>query len=391
MSNPSDQGRQDHQQGQERVQRLLFYGFLLLVGAGVYLVAKPFLVPLAWAGVLAICCWPLHRRLTAVCPPTLAALVSTAVLTLVLLVPTVLVAIALVRQGSDAVDLLQQAFAAGVPEPLAKAYAWFAEWLPLPPLSEAIAQVQQLLSGAAGAIASRAGSVFGALFVVLFDLVMTILALFFCFRDGPLMVRRLLQLLPLDPQHRQELAGSLQELIYATVTAGVVVATVQGLIGGILFAILGIHAPVFWGVVMGILCLFPLIGAWLVWAPAAIWLYATGQTGEAITLALCGLLLIGGIDNVLRPLLIGGRARMGLLALLIGLLGGVAAFGFIGLVLGPVVLACATSLLRVYTPVELPAEPAPALAGSRAVPPAAKPSPDTPASEAQPPAGQSPG
>jgi predicted PurR-regulated permease PerM len=352
-----------HDQGQERVQRVLFYGFLLLIGAGVYTVTRPFLVPLAWAGVLAICCWPLHRRVAKHLPATIAAGVSTAVVTLVLLVPTVLVLVALARQGAGAVDLLQKAFAAGIPAPLADAYAWVADWLPLPPLAEATAHLQQLLSGAVGTLASRAGSVFGAIFTVVFELVMTGLALFFCFRDGPAMVRGLLRLLPINPAHRQELAVSLQELIHASVTSGVIVAAIQGLLGGIIFAVLGIQAAIFWGVVMGTLSLFPLIGSWLVWAPVAIWLFATGQTGAAIGLTLCGVILIGGIDNVLRPILIGGRAQMGMLPLLIGLLGGVSAFGFIGLVLGPVVLAIATSLIRVYAPVEpaptehLPAEP----------------------------------
>lgn len=340
---------QEQRQGQDRTQRLLFYGVLLLVIAGLYLVARPFLVPLAWAGILTICFWPLHARIAARLSPVAAATASTAVLTLLLVVPVVLLGIALARQGFGAVDRVQEAFAAGVPAPIAGVYAWVQGILPLPPLDELVAKGTEVVKGAGGAIAKQAGSVLGALLIVLFDVGVMVLALFFFFRDGPAIATALRRLLPFDDAHSGRLMASTRDLIHASVTSGVIVAATQGFIGGILFACLGIDAPVFWGVVMGFLSLFPLVGSWLVWGPAAVWLLSTGHVAKGVVLIVLGAVLVGGVDNVLRPILIGNRTSMGMLLLFIGLIGGVSAFGFIGLVLGPVVIAVALSLFEVYT------------------------------------------
>ena len=334
----------------DRLQRLLFYGALILVGAGVYLVARPFLVPLGWAAILAICAWPLHARLLRWTKrPRLSASLSTIALTLVLIVPTVLLGIALARQGVGAISQVQTAFASGVPQPLAEGYAWFQQRLPLPPLETLINQAQELLGSVAGALAKQAGAVLGAVLLVLFDLGVMVLALFFCFRDGPAMIVALRRLLPFDEAHTSSLMTSTGDLIHASVTSGVIVAAVQGLLGGLSCFFLGLEAAAFWGVVMGFLSLFPLVGSWLVWAPAALWLMSTGHLAKGLVLIVLGSVLVGGVDNILRPVLIGDRARMGMLVLLIGLLGGVGAFGFIGLVLGPVVLAIALSVFETYT------------------------------------------
>jgi predicted PurR-regulated permease PerM len=336
--------------GADRLQRLLFYGVLILIAAGVYLVARPFLVPLGWAAILAICTWPLHARLLRWTKrPLLSASLSTIALTLVLIVPAVLLGIALGRQGVDAISQVQTAFTSGVPQPLADGYAWVQQRLPLPPLERIISQVQELLGSVAGALAKQAGAVVGAILVVLFDLGVMILALFFCFRDGPAMITALRRLLPFAEAHTSSLLTGTGDLIHASVTSGVIVAAVQGLIGGLIFFFLGLEAAAFWGVVMGFLSLFPLVGSWLVWAPAALWLLSTGHLAKGLILIVLGIVLVGGVDNLLRPVLIGGRARMSMLVLLIGLLGGVGAFGFIGLVLGPVILAIAQSVFEAYT------------------------------------------
>ena len=340
---------QEQRQGQDRTQRLLFYGVLLLVIAGLYLVARPFLVPLAWAGILAICFWPVHARLVARWSSVAASAASTTALTLLLVVPTVLLGIALTRQGFGAVDRVQEAFAAGIPAPIAGAYAWVQDILPLPPLDELVAKATEVVKGAAGGIAKQAGSVLGGLIIVLFDVAVMVFALFFFFRDGPAIVAGLRRLLPFDDAHSVRLMVSSRDLIHASVTSGMIVAATQGLLGGILFACLGIDGAIFWGVVMGFLSLFPLFGSWLVWGPAAVWLLSTGHVTKGLVLIVLGTVLVGGVDNVLRPVLIGNRTSMGMLLLFIGLLGGVSAFGFIGLVLGPVVIAVALSLFEAYT------------------------------------------
>ncbi len=341
---------------QARVQHVLFYGMLALIGWLLYLVVRPFLVPLGWAAVLAICFFPVHKRIAARLSPTLAAGCSTALLALLLIAPTVLLGIALVHQASGAIDQVQDAFVDGVPAPVQGAWDKVADFLPLPPLETAVGELREGLKHASGAIASRAGSILGGFLVVLFDLGIVILTLFFAFRDGPAIGASVRRLLPFQPGHTARLAREIHDLIHATVTAGVVVAAAQGFLGGTLFLALGIPSAFFWGVVMGFLSLIPLVGSWPVWLPAALWLMGNGHMTKGVILVVLGTVLVGGVDNVLRPLLLGGRTTMGTLLIIISLLGGVAAFGFIGLVLGPVVMAVALSLQRTYRPGERQAE-----------------------------------
>jgi len=140
-----------------------------------------------------------------------------------------------------------------------------------------------------------------------------------------------------------------RELIFASVTTSLVIAIVQGIICGGAFAIVGLGSPIFWGVVMGFLSLLPIVGAWPVWIPAAIWLFSTGHAGRAIVLVLlCGA-LGAMIDNILRPVLLGGRASLNGLLVFISVLGGIAMFGVLGVVLGPIIVATAVGILDVYS------------------------------------------
>jgi predicted PurR-regulated permease PerM len=130
------------------------------------------------------------------------------------------------------------------------------------------------------------------------------------------------------------------------VIAGLAVAAMQGLIGGITFWFLSLRAPVVWGTVMALFALIPIAGAWVVWLPIAVFLLATGEVTRAIVLFVIGAAVIGTVDNVLRPMLLSGRTSMNGLLTFVSLLGGAAAFGFIGLVFGPVVVAITMALFE---------------------------------------------
>jgi predicted PurR-regulated permease PerM len=140
-----------------------------------------------------------------------------------------------------------------------------------------------------------------------------------------------------------------RELIFASVTTSLVIAAVQGTICGAAFGIVGLGSPIFWGVVMGFLSLLPVVGAWPVWIPATIWLFSTGHAVRAIILiGVCGA-LGATIDNILRPVLLGGRASLNGLLIFISVLGGIAVFGVLGVVLGPIVVATTVGILDVYS------------------------------------------
>jgi predicted PurR-regulated permease PerM len=186
------------------------------------------------------------------------------------------------------------------------------------------------------------------LFLVLF-------ALFYFLRDGKDIMVRVRRLLPFDGPLRERMLTEAQRLIQASVTVSLTIAIVQGTICGLALALVGISTPLFWALVMSFLALLPVVGAWPVWLPVAIWLLATRRIGSGILLlAMCGG-LAGTIDNILRPLLLSGRSRLDGLMVFVSVLGGIAAFGMIGLVLGPIIFAMALAVLDVYTHSSRPA------------------------------------
>jgi predicted PurR-regulated permease PerM len=180
------------------------------------------------------------------------------------------------------------------------------------------------------------------------DLVVTLFAVFFFFRDGDAIMAAVRRALPFEAEQSEQMITQASDLIQASVAAGLSVAVIQGALGGITFALLGLGAAVFWGVVMAFFALLP-IGAWIVWAPAAVWLMLSGSVGRGITLLAIGAGVIGLVDNFLRPALLSGRTQLNGLLVFVSLLGGIAAFGFLGLVIGPVIMATAITMLDAYT------------------------------------------
>ena len=172
--------------------------------------------------------------------------------------------------------------------------------------------------------------------------------LFFLLRDAEDFARGVRRMLPFGARQNARLVTIASDLVSASVTATVAIAAIQGLLGGATFAILGIQGAVLWGMMMFLLSFLPLVGSALVWAPAAVWLALAGSLGKGIALAAVGLIVMGQVDNVVRPLLLAGKAQMNTLVLLLSLLGGVSAFGFIGIVLGPLVAALVTAIVESY-------------------------------------------
>lgn len=332
----------------ERAAQVVFYGVLLLVGYLVFRIARPFLGPLGWAGVLAVCAHPLHVRLATRLGPSRAALVTTLLVIVWLVVPAWLIGAVLVREGAQAVNALQDTVAAAPPERVVVIWDWLRARLPLISPDRISASLADIGKQVAGFVASGSGAVLGGVAIWLFQLVVSLFALFFFLRDHRAIVRLLRWFLPFDEAQKDQVLRQVQDLVFASVVAGLVIAALQGAIGGIAFWLLGVRAPVVWGTVMAFLSLLPMLGSWLVWGPVAIWLLATGEVARGIILIVVGAGLIGLIDNVLRPMLLSGRSAMNGLVTFVALLGGVAAFGFIGIVLGPVVVAVATALLNAY-------------------------------------------
>ena len=183
---------------------------------------------------------------------------------------------------------------------------------------------------------------------VVAQLAIALFALFFLLRDGPGVMAALRRAVPLETDLRERLFRQTATLVTASVRSTLVVAAAQGILCGLAFWIVGLSAPVFWGVVAMVCCLLP-VGAWIVWAPAALWLVSTGSVGRGALLAALGAGLVSGVDNVLRPMLLSGASEMNGLMLLISLIGGISAFGPVGLIAGPALMAAAIALFDVFT------------------------------------------
>ena len=337
----------------DRLATVLSYGALLLLGYLVFRIFAPFLVPLAWAAVLAIFFYPLYEQLVSRMTPNRAALVSTLAVTFLLIVPALLVLFYTARQGLDASTRLQAALQVHGQGPdqgiVADAEAWLRNRLPASFQSFDIeGALRQGIENLGSFMAARVGGLlknFAAFFVALFLLIFT---LFFMFRDGTEVVRVLRHLLPFASDIQREMLKESRELILASVAVALVIAVIQGFLGGVAFAIAGIPTAIFWGVVIAFFSLVPVVGSALVWVPGALWLGFSGHWGKAILIvAICG-----GVstvaDNLVRPLLLSNRTRLNDLLLFIGVVGGLEVFGLLGLVAGPTILAAAMGVFRVY-------------------------------------------
>lgn len=315
-----------------------------------YLIARPFLKPVFFAVVLAIVFQPLHARLhKLVRSANAAALLSTLCALLTIIVPALLLSAALKSELTTVYQSLSAGEAQdGSPvtralQLLEKARMWLGKYLDLSQVdlrAELSDRLQQFSSFLLSQLAGFAGDVTS--FVV--AAVITFFTLFYLFRDGRAFWRRLSALIPLSPAQLEKLATGVSGTIASSMYGGLAVAVAQGALLGLAFWVLGLPSPVLWGAMTALFSFMPLVGTAMVWLPAAIILIAIGHPVKGLILLAWGAGVVSMVDNILRPLVISGQMRFHPLWVFFALLGGVQAFGVIGLFVGPAVLALATSL-----------------------------------------------
>jgi predicted PurR-regulated permease PerM len=333
----------------DRLTTVLSYGALLLLGYLVYLIVAPFLVPLVWSAVLGIFFFPLHQRLAKRWKPNPAALVSTFGVTFLLVVPALVVAGYTAKQAVDATARAQAVLKHQDSNATDRAEQWLKNKLPASlqgfDFSE---QLQQGAEKAATYLAGKLTSLLKNLVTFFVDLFLMLFALFFMFRDGHEVVRGVRHLLPFDSEIQSEMLEESRDLIFASVAVALVIALMQGALGGLAFALVGITSPLFWAVLIGFFSLVPVVGSALIWVPAAFWIGLNGHWGKAVViLAICGG-VAGLADNIVRPLLLRNRTRLNELLLFVSVLGGIEVFGLLGIVAGPTIVAAAMGVFRVY-------------------------------------------
>jgi len=341
--------------------------FFLLSLYLLYGVFRPFLEPLFWAAILAVIFHPAYRRLRALTSRDSSAAAIILLLVLMLLViPVTCLVNSLVDELSGAVRLADRAMIGLKEIDLTTVPVVSSIWDRIEPHvgldAEAFrtAVMARIRTWSAEGV-RHFSSLFLDLVSFAFQSAIMLVSLYFFLKDGHIIVKGLSSFVPLLPEDRRRLVDTLDGTVTATLHGGLSVAVVQGLVGGLAFWLLGLRAPVLWGTAMGFLAFVPVVGASLVWIPAAIYLFATGRLAEGITLVVVGALVISMIDYVLRPIIIGNRTRQHTLLILLSVLGGIQSFGFIGIVAGPMVVAFFAAMIEFFqTGASQPPPPGPA-------------------------------
>ncbi|MFL6579991.1 MAG: AI-2E family transporter [Burkholderiales bacterium] len=324
-----------------------FHLLILAVSVAFVLVLQPLYGAIVWGSILAIVFAPLYRRMLRVMrqKPSLAAAVTVALVLVLVILPLIMVVALLVREVTGAYARIESGeldivgFFRRMFDLLP---AWMADLLERFGLTDFGAvwerSIATLLKGSQF-VAAQAFVVghnvldFGVnLFVMLY-------LLFFLLRDGEELSARILNAIPLPADQKVALISRFTVVIRATVKGNILVAALQGALGGLIFWAMDIHAAVLWAVVMAFLSLLPAIGAALVWLPVAIYMVMSGDIWQGIALTAYGVLVIGLVDNFLRPVLVGKDTKLPDYVVLISTLGGLTFFGINGFVLGPVIAA----------------------------------------------------
>jgi predicted PurR-regulated permease PerM len=335
------------QDSPRRLEDKAFLWLLLVVTLAFAWIVGPFHGAVLWASVIAILFAPLQRALVRRFGgrATLAALATLGIVVLIVILPLAFVGTALVQEAAGIYEKMKAGeinFGQYFRQVFDALPAWVHELLERFGLFdfEAVQErVSENMLKASQFVASRAVNFGQGTFEFLVGFFIMLYLLFFLLRDGDAVVARMRAAIPL---RREKLAALLEKfnvVIRATIKGNLVVAILQGILGGIIFWFLDIRAPLLWAVLMAVLSLLPAVGTALVWGPVAIWFIATGSVVQGVVLIAYGVLVIGLVDNIVRPILVGKDTKMPDYMVLISTLGGLAIFGINGFIIGPVIAA----------------------------------------------------
>ena len=334
----------------ERLRTLEDKTFLLLVVAvslAFGWILWPFYGAVLWATVLAVVFAPLYQRLARSTRQrrNLAALATVSIIVVIVILPATLITASLIQEASGLYEKFRSGelnLARNFQQVLDALPGWLTGMLQGFGLTD-LASVQEKLSDVlmkgSQFLAAQAINIGQTTFELIVRLFIMLYLLFFLLRDGDDLFRAIRDALPLGAKHQRAIFSKFATVIRATVKGTIVVAILQGALGGLIFWLLGIRAALLWGVAMAFLSLLPAIGSALVWFPVAVYFLVTGAVWEGLVLVAYGVLVIGLVDNLARPILVGADTKMPDYVVLISTLGGLEVFGMNGIVLGPVIAA----------------------------------------------------
>lgn len=343
-----------------KVNRFYFITLLILVlslGYISYQILKPFLSPIAWGIVFSLVFYPIYAFLLKYIKwRTVASFITLGIILVIILGPFSYLSFLLVKELKHISDYVEE----GRLETIQKA-------LENPGARVLVERVISILditedelnkaivdgiSNIGKELIGRITKGLGNLVSLSINFIFMAFSIFFILRDGTEFLKRIRDYMPFSEDQKDRLTKQVHDIVVSTVFGGVVVAIVQGIMGGTAFYILGIPSPVVWGVAISIASFIPLLGAFAVWGPATVYLFIQGAVAKGIALAIIGIFGISLIDNILKPIIIGGRTKMPILIIFFSVLGGIKLFGLIGLIMGPLVLAVFISVIEIFRNIE---------------------------------------
>ncbi len=324
---------------------ILFYLF--------YRVLSPFLITIAWAMVLSITFYPLYRLfLKFIKRPWAASLITLIMILVIILGPFSFIVGSLVSDITDVYSTLEEkGFETitkiqthprihGLFEKISS-YKIFEEF-------DLRQSAVTTLKTIGKAIAQGTKDVFKNAVILLIGFIIMCITIFYFLKDGVTLTNYIKKLLPFSETQKDRLEQRVREMVIAAIYGGLAVGVAQGTLGGIAFLLFGLPSPVFWGTAMAIFSLVPLFGSFIIWGSAGVILLLSGSYAKGIGLFLYGILIISSIDNIIKPLVIGGRTKLHTLLVFFSVLGGIQFLGFLGFILGPLITALCLSLLEIY-------------------------------------------
>jgi predicted PurR-regulated permease PerM len=324
-----------------------FLFLVIVVSLAFGWILSPFYGAVFWGAVMAILFAPLYRRVARSMGQrrTMAALATVAIVVLMVILPLTLIGALLVQEALGVYERVQSGelnFGRYFQQVFGALPAWVTDLLDRFGLTN-VGSIQERLSTGllqgGQFVAAKVLNIGQNTFDFIVNLFIVLYLLFFLLRDGDDLARRIRNAIPLRAEQQRDLFKRFTTVIRATVKGNVVVAIVQGALGGLIFWFLDVHAPVLWAVVMAFLSLLPAVGSALIWVPVAVYFLVAGAVWKGIILIAFGVLVIGLVDNILRPILVGKDTKMPDYVVLISTLGGIGIFGLNGFVIGPVIAA----------------------------------------------------
>ena len=338
----------------EQINQMRFIATLATIAIALYLcwlMLRPFITVLAWATVLVIVFYPVHKQIAQrVKRRGLCGLISTTLVILIVVLPLSLLVLAVTNELTAAVrslpphmgDLMGQTGSI-----TGRSLNWIHERLGIDTTEMQQFLVEQLRNYSS-AVVGRSVGIMGNLLSAIVKTFFVIITMYYLFRDGDKIVKALPEVLPFGTEQSEALLARINQVLSASVYGVVTIALLQGLLGGLAFWILGVPSPILWAVVLALVCMIPVAGSFLVWLPAAIYLMLSDHLTAGILLIVWGALVISTIDNFLRPKLIKDQTKLHELLVFFSVLGGMSVFGLLGVVMGPVVLAITLGLLETF-------------------------------------------